>query len=128
MRIKIKFSFYFNHDYFSFNSFIADSETRVDHNQAVAYQNIIANRWLGIRLEIIGSFIVLFASLFAVLGRTSIESAIVGLSISYSLQISSLLNFFVRIATEVCIFVVRLLIKPLISFFLPKRSNPISYQ
>ncbi|CAG9797144.1 unnamed protein product [Chironomus riparius] len=81
--------------------FIVDSETRVDHNQAVAYQNIIANRWLGIRLEIIGSFIVLFASLFAVLGRTTMESAIVGLSISYALQVSSLLNFFVRIATEV---------------------------
>jgi ATP-binding cassette subfamily C (CFTR/MRP) protein 1 len=81
--------------------FIVESESKVDNNQAVAYQNIVANRWLGIRLEIVGSFVVLFASLFAVLGRYTIEAAVVGLSISYALQTSSLLNFFVRVATEV---------------------------
>lgn len=81
--------------------FTVESETKVDYNQAISYQSIIANRWLGVRLEIVGSFVVLFASLFAVLARDTIDEASVGLSITYALQISSLMNFFVRMTTEV---------------------------
>lgn len=81
--------------------FTVESETKVDHNQAISYMSICANRWLGVRLEIVGSFVVLAAALFAVLARDTIEGAIVGLSITYALQISSLMSFFVRMTTEV---------------------------
>lgn len=81
--------------------FSAESEEKVDYNQAISYLSICANRWLGVRIEIIGSFVVLAASLFAIAARDSIEAAIVGLSITYSLQISSLMNYFIRITTEV---------------------------
>lgn len=81
--------------------FIGESEDKVDRNQAISYLSICANRWLGVRLEILGAFVVLAASIFAVLSRDSIEAAIVGLSITYALQTSSLMNFFVRITTEV---------------------------
>lgn len=81
--------------------FIAESEEKVDSNQAISYLGICANRWLGVRLEILGAFVVLAASLFAVFSRDTIEAAIVGLSITYALQTSSLMNFFVRITTEV---------------------------
>ncbi|CRL02864.1 CLUMA_CG015851, isoform A [Clunio marinus] len=81
--------------------FTVDSETKVDHNQSISYMSICANRWLGVRLEIVGSIVVLAASLFAVLARETIDSSIVGLSISYALQISSLMSFFVRMTTEV---------------------------
>lgn len=67
----------------------------------MAYPSIIANRWLAVRLEIVGSFVVLFAALFAVLARESMEAAIVGLSISYALQISQTLSFLVRMTAEV---------------------------
>ncbi|KAG5671138.1 hypothetical protein PVAND_001351 [Polypedilum vanderplanki] len=83
------------------NRFKVESETRVDHNQSIAYQTIIADLWLGVRLEIVGAFIVLFACLFAILARYDIEEATVGLSISYALQISAVLSYFVFIATEV---------------------------
>ena len=83
------------------NRFTVDSETKVDHNQAISYMSICANRWLGVRLEIVGSFVVLAAALFAVLARETIDEAIVGLSITYALQISSLMSFFVRMTTEV---------------------------
>lgn len=68
---------------------------------AVSYQSIIADLWLGVRLEIVGAFIVLFACLFAILARYDISEATVGLSISYALQISAVLSYFVMIATEV---------------------------
>ena len=67
----------------------------------MSYPSIIANRWLAVRLEIVGSFVVLFAALFAVLARESMEAAIVGLSISYALQISQTLSFLVRMTAEV---------------------------
>jgi ATP-binding cassette, subfamily C (CFTR/MRP), member 1 len=65
----------------------------------MSYPSIIANRWLGVRLEILGSVIVLFASLFAILA--DIGASTVGLSISYALQISSTLNMLVRMTAEV---------------------------
>ena len=67
----------------------------------MSYPSIIANRWLAVRLEIVGSLVILFACLFAVLGRDTINPAIVGLSISYSLQISVVLSFLVRMTAEV---------------------------
>lgn len=83
------------------NPFISENAERVDHNQKSLYSSIIANRWLGIRLEIVGSFIVLFAAIFAVLGRETMDPSVVGLSISYSLSITQVLAMFVRMTSEV---------------------------
>ncbi|XP_028034268.1 multidrug resistance-associated protein 1 isoform X4 [Bombyx mandarina] len=81
--------------------FIEESESRVDHNQSCYYPSCIANRWLAIRLEMIGNFIIFSAAVFAVLGRNSIYPGIVGLSISYALQITQTLNWLVRMTSEV---------------------------
>ncbi|XP_049281513.1 multidrug resistance-associated protein 1-like isoform X2 [Anopheles funestus] len=83
------------------NRFTQESERRVDYNQLVSYPTIVANRWLSVRLELIGSFVVLFAALFAILARDSIGQATVGLSISYALQVSHQLSFLVRMTSEV---------------------------
>jgi ATP-binding cassette, subfamily C (CFTR/MRP), member 1 len=88
-----------NHTCTHIKRFTLESERRVDYNQMMSYPSIIANRWLGVRLEILGSFIVLFASLFAILA--DIGASTVGLSISYALQISSTLNMLVRMTAEV---------------------------
>lgn len=45
-------------------------------------------RWLAIRLEFIGNSVVFFACLFAVLGRDTLTGGIVGLSITYALNVS----------------------------------------
>jgi len=50
------------------------------------------HRWLALRLEFVGNLIILFAALFAVISRESIESGLVGLSISYALQVCVLLG------------------------------------
>lgn len=56
----------------------------------------MANRWLGIRLEMVGNIIILFAALFAILNRDTISPGIAGLSIAYALQITQSLNWLVR--------------------------------
>ncbi|CAG9578809.1 unnamed protein product [Danaus chrysippus] len=81
--------------------FIEESEHGVDHNQSCYYPSCIANRWLAVRLEMIGNLIIFFAALFAVLSRETINPGIVGLSISYALQITQTLNWLVRMTSEV---------------------------
>ncbi|XP_066268189.1 ATP-binding cassette sub-family C member 9-like isoform X2 [Branchiostoma lanceolatum] len=62
-----------------------------------------ANRWLGVRLDLIGSVIVFAAALSsllaAVLGR--LEPGLVGLSLTYALSVSGYLNWLVRSLADV---------------------------
>uniref|UniRef100_A0A182F1W1 Uncharacterized protein n=1 Tax=Anopheles albimanus TaxID=7167 RepID=A0A182F1W1_ANOAL len=81
--------------------FISESDERVDANQLCYCPSIIANRWLAVRLEMVGNLIILFAALFAVLGRESMNAGLVGLSVSYALQITQTLNWLVRMTSDV---------------------------
>lgn len=56
---------------------------------AVTLCNALSYRWLGVRIEFIGNCIVLFAALFAVTGKASLNPGLVGLSVSYALQVHS---------------------------------------
>ncbi|XP_057325982.1 multidrug resistance-associated protein 1 isoform X4 [Microplitis mediator] len=81
--------------------FIYESERRVDFNQICYYPSIISNRWLAVRLEMLGNMIIFFAAIFSVLGRDSLSPGLVGLSISYALQITQTLNWLVRMTSDV---------------------------
>uniref|UniRef100_UPI003AAA51D4 multidrug resistance-associated protein 1 n=1 Tax=Centroberyx gerrardi TaxID=166262 RepID=UPI003AAA51D4 len=80
--------------------FIHESDHRVDHNQKAYYPSIVANRWLAIRLEFVGNCIVSFAALFAVMARENLSPGIMGLSISYALQLTASLTWLVRMSSE----------------------------
>ena len=56
-----------------------------------------ANRWLSVRLEFLGGSLVLFASLFVVIGYRQIDAAGAGMQLSFALQITGLLNMLVRV-------------------------------
>ncbi|XP_026771847.2 multidrug resistance-associated protein 1 isoform X2 [Pangasianodon hypophthalmus] len=82
------------------NRFIGESDRRVDHNQKAYYPSIVANRWLAVRLEFVGNCIVTFAAFFAVMARDSLSPGLMGLSISYALQVTASLNWLVRMSSE----------------------------
>ncbi|KAM4717797.1 multidrug resistance-associated protein 1 [Anableps anableps] len=81
--------------------FIHESDQRVDYNQKAYYPSIVANRWLAIRLEFVGNCIVTFAALFAVIARENLSPGIMGLSISYALQLTASLTWLVRMSSDV---------------------------
>ncbi|XP_068065704.1 ATP-binding cassette sub-family C member 3 isoform X1 [Anomalospiza imberbis] len=81
-------------------AFVDISDSKVDENQKSYYPGIVSNRWLGIRVEFVGNCIVLFAALFAVIGRNSLNAGLVGLSVSYALQVTLSLNWMVRMTSE----------------------------
>lgn len=80
--------------------FISESETRVDNHQALFYPCTVGNRWLAIRLEMIGNFIIFFTALFAVLNRKGASSGLVGLSITYALEITQPLTWLMKMSSE----------------------------
>ena len=81
--------------------FCGENEFKIDANQVCYHPNITTNRWLSIRLEILGNIIVLFAALFAVLGRNVLDPGIVGLSLSYAMQITQALNMLIRQTSQI---------------------------
>ncbi|XP_076628337.1 multidrug-Resistance like Protein 1 isoform X1 [Colletes latitarsis] len=81
--------------------FIRESESKVDFNQVCYYPSIIANRWLAVRLEMVGNLIIFFAAFFSVLNRDTMASGTVGLSVSYALQVTQTLNWLVRMTSDV---------------------------
>uniref|UniRef100_A0A3P9Q7W5 Canalicular multispecific organic anion transporter 1-like n=1 Tax=Poecilia reticulata TaxID=8081 RepID=A0A3P9Q7W5_POERE len=80
--------------------FLKHNEVTIDENLKSVYPWIVSNRWLAIRLEFLGNLVVFFAALFAVISRNSIDSGLVGLSISYALNVTQTLNWLVRMTSE----------------------------
>lgn len=84
--------------------FALENEWRVDANLRAYFPSINANRWLAVRLEFIGSFIILAAASFAIIYVTTgsgLSAGMVGLAMSYALQITQSLNWIVRQTVEV---------------------------
>nr|XP_033799380.1 canalicular multispecific organic anion transporter 1 [Geotrypetes seraphini] len=80
--------------------FLQYNEKTIDINQKSVYTWIVSNRWLAIRLELVGNCTVFFSALFAVLGKSTLNAGIVGLSISSALNVTQTLNWLVRMSSE----------------------------
>ncbi|KAJ3096968.1 hypothetical protein HDU97_005396, partial [Phlyctochytrium planicorne] len=84
--------------------FTTIQEDRLDYNQKAYYPSVASNRWLAVRLETIGSFIVFGSALFAVITiamKAELSASLVGLAIVYSLNITQTLNWMVRQSCEI---------------------------
>lgn len=84
--------------------FLLENEWRVDSNLKAFFPSISANRWLAIRLEFLGAVVILASAGFAIISVTSgsnLSEGMVGLAMSYALQITSSLNWIVRQTVEV---------------------------
>ncbi|XP_033917701.1 ATP-binding cassette sub-family C member 2 isoform X1 [Melopsittacus undulatus] len=80
--------------------FLKQNEITMDINQKSVYSWIISNRWLAIRLEFVGSLVVFFSALLAVISKGTLEGGIVGLSVSSALNVTQTLNWLVRTSSE----------------------------
>uniref|UniRef100_A0A8C3LI34 Uncharacterized protein n=1 Tax=Chrysolophus pictus TaxID=9089 RepID=A0A8C3LI34_CHRPC len=80
--------------------FLQQNEKTMDINQKTVHSWIVSNRWLAIRLEFVGSLVVFFSALLAVISKNSLEGGIVGLSVSSALNVTQTLNWLVRVSSE----------------------------
>ncbi|XP_048800530.1 ATP-binding cassette sub-family C member 2 [Lagopus muta] len=80
--------------------FLQQNEKIMDINQKTVHSWIVSNRWLAIRLEFVGSLVVFFSALLAVISKNSLEGGIVGLSVSSALNVTQTLNWLVRMTSE----------------------------
>ncbi|CAG8043220.1 unnamed protein product [Penicillium salamii] len=86
------------------NRFTLENEWRMDANLRAYFPSISANRWLAVRLEFIGSIIILASAGLAIMSVATgsrLSSGMVGLAMSYALQITQSLNWIVRQTVEV---------------------------
>ncbi|KAG1838637.1 P-loop containing nucleoside triphosphate hydrolase protein [Suillus subalutaceus] len=83
--------------------FIANNARRIDRNQVCYLPSIAVNRWLAIRLEFVGGVILFVAAVLAVSAvvTSDVDAGLVGLVLSYALNTTGSLNWFVRSASEV---------------------------
>ncbi|KAF2005508.1 multidrug resistance-associated protein 1 [Amniculicola lignicola CBS 123094] len=84
--------------------FELENEWRIDANLRAYVPSINANRWLAVRLEFLGSVIILASAGFAIISVASnsgLSAGMVGLAMSYALQITQSLNWIVRQTVEV---------------------------
>ncbi|CAK7214082.1 ATP-binding cassette glutathione S-conjugate transporter ycf1 [Sporothrix bragantina] len=84
--------------------FELENEWRMDANLRAFYPSISSNRWLAVRLEFIGAVVILSAAGFSVISvsnHSGLTEGMVGLAMSYALQITTSLNWIVRQSVEV---------------------------
>jgi len=81
--------------------FIKENQNLIDGNNRPFFLQVIAQRWLGVRLECIGSFLVLFNGIAGLFLKNNLSAALLGLSLSYALQVTSSLNGIIRSLNEV---------------------------
>ncbi|XP_066094773.1 ATP-binding cassette sub-family C member 2 [Saccopteryx bilineata] len=81
--------------------FLKHSDVLIDTNQKCVFSWIISNRWLAIRLELVGNLIVFFSSLFVVIYRDTVSGDTAGFVLSNALNITQTLNWLVRMTSEI---------------------------
>lgn len=79
------------------------NQSRIDNNMSAFYPSVNANRWLAYRLEFIGTIIIFGAASLSMfrLKAGTLTPGMIGLSLSYALQITQSLNWIVRMTVEV---------------------------
>ncbi|XP_027350771.1 ABC transporter C family member 4-like isoform X1 [Abrus precatorius] len=74
--------------------FCEENLKRVNANLRMDFHNYTSNEWLGVRLELLGSFVFCISTMFMIILPSSIiKPENVGLSLSYGLSLNSVLFF-----------------------------------
>eukprot|EP01113_Clastostelium_recurvatum_P045650 TRINITY_DN786_c0_g1_i1.p1 TRINITY_DN786_c0_g1~~TRINITY_DN786_c0_g1_i1.p1 ORF type:complete len:1526 (-),score=434.15 TRINITY_DN786_c0_g1_i1:5921-10498(-) len=83
------------------SNFIKENDRKLDVNTRAYFANTTANRWLSVRLEFVCTCVVTVAALFSVIERGHVDPGLAGLSLTYALNLTGVLNWLVRQSSEV---------------------------
>eukprot|EP00026_Physarum_polycephalum_P000464 Phypoly_transcript_00465.p1 GENE.Phypoly_transcript_00465~~Phypoly_transcript_00465.p1 ORF type:complete len:1411 (+),score=128.73 Phypoly_transcript_00465:182-4414(+) len=83
------------------DNFIRENDRKLDLNTQAYFASVTTNRWLSVRLEFICTCVVSVAALFCVIERDNIDAGLAGLSLTYALSLTGILNWLVRQSSEV---------------------------
>jgi ATP-binding cassette subfamily C (CFTR/MRP) protein 1 len=83
------------------SSMMQENASKVDNAIRMTHMMFSANRWLGVRLELLGSFMIFITAIFIVASKGSIRAAIAALSLSYALQITGYITRNIRFGSVV---------------------------
>ncbi|XP_012623794.1 ATP-binding cassette sub-family C member 2 [Microcebus murinus] len=81
--------------------FLNHSQAGIDTNQKCVFSWIVSNRWLAVRLELVGNLIVFCSALMMVIYRDTLSGDTVGFVLSNALNITQTLNWLVRMTSEI---------------------------
>ncbi|XP_066556292.1 ATP-binding cassette sub-family C member 2 [Amia ocellicauda] len=81
--------------------FINQNRQTINENLLCYYNNVISNRWLAVRLDGVGNLLVFLAAIVMVHNKNDMDPSTVGLALSYALNVTATLNFWVRKACEI---------------------------
>lgn len=76
-----------------------DNSDKIDHTIRINLAMVSSNRWLSLRLELLGGIMILITSIFIVYDRNKIAASVAGLSLGYALGITALMNRNIRLFT-----------------------------
>lgn len=69
---------------------------KLDRNLSAYYLMTSSNRWLAVRIEFIGNFLLLFAALLTASKHGAVSAAMAGMALAYTMNITQSLNWVVR--------------------------------
>ncbi|KAF9112250.1 Multidrug resistance-associated protein 1 [Mortierella sp. AM989] len=80
--------------------FTEENSVRIDYMANCFLASMTGKRWVEVQLRLLSTFVLLFATLFAVLGRSRLDPSLVGLTLSFALSITEEVTSLVRISSD----------------------------
>ncbi|KAF3992366.1 hypothetical protein FT663_02293 [Candidozyma haemuli var. vulneris] len=81
--------------------FMKQNLAAIDENNRPFFYMWVANRWLALRVDAVGSLVMLFAGIFVILSIGRIDAGLAGLSLSYAISFSENALWIVRLYANV---------------------------
>ncbi|KAG0085536.1 hypothetical protein BGZ92_008914 [Podila epicladia] len=81
--------------------FLAQNQIRADTVANRMYVYNLANRWLQVRVELLGSLIVFLSAALSVLKAGELDPTLIAVALSYSITMQGFINYLVRTVNEV---------------------------
>ncbi|KAF1315515.1 Abcc transporter, partial [Globisporangium splendens] len=81
--------------------FVTTNSSRLDANNKIWFAQLCVSQWFSLRIQLIGSVLVLVVTTSLVLLRNQLGAAVIGLAFSYALKVSQNLEELVQVVTQI---------------------------